>query len=104
MICRHDQNLTARIAALVTEKYPVAWSAEEIALTLGTSRRTVSRCIGDLVSAGMVEKHYTAYRLRTALVTQLYGGEWYLRQENEKHKLILDKEKKNGRPHRITKS
>ena len=88
---RTRARLTAEVAALIIGKYPVAWNAKEIALALKAHRRTVERILADLVGAGIVEKRYHSYTLKTSLVAQIYGAQWYVRQEIEKDFMISRK-------------
>lgn len=81
----------ANIASLITGRYPVAWSIKELELATGASRRTAERAVAELLEAGFIEKHYGAYRLSTRLVTQIYGAEWYVRQETERNLCLKTK-------------
>ena len=65
-------------------QYPVAWKASELAAVTGEHVRTIHRALSDMLASGVVEKHYTAYRIATPLVTQIYGAKWYLKQEMDK--------------------
>ena len=85
---RTRARLTAEVAALIIGKYPVAWNAKEIALALKAHRRTVERILADLVGAGIVEKRYHSYTLETSLVAQIYGAQWYVRQEIDKQSIV----------------
>lgn len=85
---RTRAQLTAEITALIIGKYPVAWDVKELSLATGAGRRTVERVAADLLNAGLIEKRYHSYTLNTKLVVQIYGAQWYVRQELDKDSLI----------------
>jgi DNA-binding transcriptional regulator YhcF (GntR family) len=85
---RSRARLVMDIAFLLISKYPVAWKASELALATGEQVRTIHRALSDMTQAGVVEKHYTAYRLATPLATQMYEAKWYLKQETNKNLTI----------------
>lgn len=84
--------LTARITALILEKYPVAWNVPELAIATGAGRRTVERVLSDLVDAGVIEKRYHSYTLHNKHLNQIFGAQWVVRQEIEKNILLRKKE------------
>lgn len=93
---RSRARLVMDMAFLLISKYPVAWKASELALATGEQVRTIHRALNDMVDAGVVEKHYVAYRLATPLATQMYEAKWYLKQETDKNIKIqsIQEEKK----------
>ena len=80
--------LTARITALILEKYPVAWNVPELSLATGAGRRTIERVLADLVDAGVIEKKYHSYTLHNRHLNQIFGARWVVRQEIEKDIMI----------------
>ncbi|MBN2157891.1 MAG: winged helix-turn-helix domain-containing protein [Spirochaetes bacterium] len=80
--------LTARITALILQKYPIAWNVPELALATGAGRRTVERVLADLVEAGVIEKKYHSYTLHNRHLNQIFGAKWAVRQEIEKDTMI----------------
>lgn len=76
--------LTLRVTRQFFAHYPQAWRVEELVLAFGQPKRTIQRIIADMLTEGLIEKHYNAYRLKTELVTRLYGARWYLKTEMEK--------------------
>ncbi len=80
--------LTARIVALLLEKFPTAWNAHELELCTGAGRRTVERVVADLCAAGVIEKKYHSYGIATTHLGRIYGAQWIVRQEIEKDIMI----------------
>lgn len=91
---RSRASLSLRITRAIIAHHPHAFKAEELALAFGEPKRKIQRVIADMLEAELIEKHYTAYRLRTDLVTQLYGARWFHKTELEKYQWL---EKKQNR-------
>jgi hypothetical protein len=83
--------LTARITALILEKYPIAWNVPELSITTGAGRRTVERVLADLMDAEVIEKKYHSYTLNNKHLNQIFGARWVVRQEIEKDIMIQNR-------------
>jgi len=87
--------LTARVTALILEKYPVAWNVPELSIATGAGRRTVERVLADLMEAGVIEKKYHSYTLNNTHLNQIFGARWVVRQEIEKD-IMIQKRRDHG--------
>lgn len=77
-------HLTIEVIRLIMEHYPTRWSAKEISTALGAPLRTVMRVLAELTETRLFAKKSTTYSLTDEIIHQLYGAQWYVRQEMNK--------------------
>jgi Fic family protein len=76
------------VLRLLLEKFPVSFTSDELSIVAKANKRTTQRAIADLFDAGLIEKHYTGYRFKSAFAQQFIGSKWYLKQELDSFYLI----------------
>lgn len=68
----------------MTERYPLAYNANELSIVLSVPLRTMWRIIGDLEKAGFIQKYHMAYRLNIDLVENIMNGKHFAKKDKEK--------------------
>ncbi len=82
------------IMKLILEKYPVRWNSKELSISTKAPIRTINRILSEMTQSGLLERKHSSYSLPIAIVNQLYGAKWFVRQEMGKD-IIVAKEANN---------